>query len=115
MKYKQGCFGRVFLLKFEGRGDLLEEIKRVAVQENIKVGTIMLLGGMRTAGVVTGPKKSVIPPDPVWTNVSDGREVMVSAPSSGGLRNPSSISTGPWAGFGRPLPDAASAKTAPCT
>ncbi len=76
MKYKQGSFGRVFILKFEDRDNLLEEIKGVAVQEKIKVGTIMLLGGMRTAGIVSGPKEAVIPPDPVWVNVDDCREVL---------------------------------------
>lgn len=76
MKYSQGSFGRVFLLKFEDRDNLLEELKRVAVKEDIRVGTIMLLGGMRSAGVVTGPKEVLVPPDPMWTNVNDGREVL---------------------------------------
>jgi predicted DNA-binding protein with PD1-like motif len=76
MKYKQGSFGRVFLLKFEDKDDILEEMKKVAAREKIKVGTIMLLGGMRSAGVVSGPKKAVIPPEPMWVNFSDGREVL---------------------------------------
>ena len=76
MKYSQGSFGRVFLLKFEDQDNLLEELKKVAVQEKIKVGTIMLLGGMRSAGVVTGPREAVIPPDPMWINFNDGREVL---------------------------------------
>lgn len=76
MKYKQGSFGRVFLLKFEDKDDILEEMKKVAAREKIKVGTIMLLGGMRSAGVVSGPKETVIPPEPLWVNFSDGREVL---------------------------------------
>ena len=76
MHYKQGSFGRVFVLKFEDQDDLLEEIKKVALQEKIKVGTIMLLGGMRSAGIVSGPKEAVIPPDPLWTNFNDAREVV---------------------------------------
>jgi predicted DNA-binding protein with PD1-like motif len=76
VKYSQGSFGRVFLLKFEDQDNLLEELKKVAVQEKIKVGTIMLLGGMRSAGVVTGPREAVIPPDPMWINFNDGREVL---------------------------------------
>ncbi|HTP04601.1 MAG TPA: PPC domain-containing DNA-binding protein [Nitrospirota bacterium] len=76
MKYKQGSFGRVFLLKFEDKDDILEEMKKVAVREKVKVGTIMLLGGMRSAGVVSGPKEAVIPPEPLWVNFSDGREVL---------------------------------------
>jgi hypothetical protein len=64
------------LLKFEDKDDLLSEIKRVATTEKIKVGTIMLLGGMRSAGLVSGPKKAVIPPEPMWINFDDGREVL---------------------------------------
>jgi uncharacterized protein len=74
--YKQGSFGRVFVLKFEDKDDLLSEIKRVAVAETIKVGTIMLLGGMRSAGLVSGPKEAAIPPEPMWNNFNDGREVL---------------------------------------
>ena len=76
MKYSQGSFGRVFLLKFDDKDDLLTGIKSVATKENIKVGTVMLLGGMRSAGVVSGPKEAIIPPDPMWMNFNDGREVL---------------------------------------
>ena len=76
MKYSQGSFGRVFVLKFEDQDNLLEGLKKVVVTEKIKIGTIMLLGGMRSAGVVTGPKEVVVPPDPMWINVNDGREVL---------------------------------------
>ncbi len=76
MKYKQGSLGRVFILKFEDRDDLIEEMKKLAIKEKIKVGTIMLLGGLRSAGLVSGPKEAVIPPEPMWVNFSDGREVL---------------------------------------
>jgi len=76
VQYKQGSFGRVFVLKFEDKDDLLSEIKRVATTEKIKVGTIMLLGGMRSAGLVSGPKEAAIPPEPMWVNFNDGREVL---------------------------------------
>ena len=76
MKYKQGSFGRVFVLKFEDKDDILEEMKKVALKEKIKVGSIMLLGGMRSAGIVSGPKEAVIPPDPLWVDFNDGRDVL---------------------------------------
>jgi predicted DNA-binding protein with PD1-like motif len=76
MKYAQGSFGRVFVLKFEDKDDLIEEIKKLAASEKIRVGTIMLLGGMRSAGIVSGPKEVVVPPEPMWVNFSDGREVV---------------------------------------
>lgn len=76
MQYTQGSIGRVFIIKFEDKDDLLEELKTIAKKENIKAATIMLLGGMRGAGVVAGPKKPVIPPEPMWVTFDDGREVL---------------------------------------
>ncbi len=58
------------MLRFDDKDDLLNEMKRVAVKERIKVGTIMLLGGLRHAGVVSGPREAVIPPDPMWLTSS---------------------------------------------
>ncbi len=76
MKYSQGSYGRVFLVKFEDNDNLLESLKNIAIDEQIKAGTVMLLGGMRSAGIVTGPKHAVIPPEPMWLDVNDGREVL---------------------------------------
>lgn len=76
MKYSQGTYGRVFLIKFEDGYNLLESLKKVAIAEQVSAGTIMLLGGLRSAGIVTGPKTAVIPPEPMWMDVNDGREVL---------------------------------------
>jgi predicted DNA-binding protein with PD1-like motif len=76
VQYKQGSYGRVFVLRFDDKDDLLSEIKQVATTEKIKAGTIMLLGGIRSAGLVSGPKEPVIPPQPLWNNFNDGREVL---------------------------------------
>ena len=97
VKYKQGALGRVFVLKFEDKDDILEEIKKVALKETIKVGTIMLLGGMRSAEMISGPKEVVIPPAPLWTRFNDGRDALGDrAPCSGTATNPLSISREPW-------------------
>ncbi len=48
----------------------------MAKNERIEAASIMLLGGMRSAGIVTGPRAAVIPPEPMWLEVSDGREVL---------------------------------------
>ena len=73
MKYSQGSFGRVFVLKFEDKDNLLEEMKRVVLKEKIEVGTITLLGGMRYAAVVYGHKERVLPPDPTGQNFTRNR------------------------------------------
>jgi predicted DNA-binding protein with PD1-like motif len=76
MQYRQGSYGRIFLLKFEDRDDLLEEMKKLAIKEQIRTGTITLLGGLRSAGIVSGPMDPVIPPEPIWFSFNDGREVL---------------------------------------
>jgi predicted DNA-binding protein with PD1-like motif len=76
VQYSEGSFGRVFVVKFEDGEDLLEGLKQVALQEQVRVATILLLGGMRSAGVVAGPRQAVIPPEPVWKSFNDGREVI---------------------------------------
>jgi predicted DNA-binding protein with PD1-like motif len=76
VKYTQGSFGRVFVLKFEDKDDILDEIKKVALKETIRVGTVMLVGGMRSAGMVAGPEEAVIPPEPLWVHFHDGRDVL---------------------------------------
>jgi len=76
VQYSEGSFGRVFVVKFEDGDDLLEGLRQVASREGIKAATILLLGGMRSAGVVAGPRQAVVPPEPVWRSFNDGREVI---------------------------------------
>lgn len=77
MDYKQGRVGRFFVINFADGDDLLDGIKRVALDEEIRYGWFVLLGGLRQAGIVTGPKEPVIPPIPVWKEISDdAREIM---------------------------------------
>ena len=76
MQYRTGTISRVFALRFEDGDGLLEGITEVAKKESVKAGFVMLLGGMRAAGMVCGPKEPVIPPEPMWENFSDGREIL---------------------------------------
>ena len=76
MQYRSGSIGRVFVVKFEDGDDLLEGITRVARDESVNAGFFYLLGGMRGAGMVCGPKEPVLPPEPSWESFTDGREVM---------------------------------------
>jgi predicted DNA-binding protein with PD1-like motif len=76
MQYREGSYGRVFLLRFDDSDDLLEALKQFARKEQVRIATITLLGGMRSAGIVTGPREAVIPPDPMWTDFRDGREII---------------------------------------
>ncbi|MBI5695754.1 MAG: DNA-binding protein [Nitrospirae bacterium] len=76
MKYKSGSIGRVFVIKFEDGDDLNEGILQVAREAGVKAGFFHLLGGMRSAGMVCGPKEPVLPPEPAWEGFTDGREIL---------------------------------------
>jgi len=76
MEYRKGTVGRVFSVRFD-EGDLfLEELMELIKKENIRQGCFHILGGLREADVVTGPKEPTMPPDPVWREVRGAREVM---------------------------------------
>jgi predicted DNA-binding protein with PD1-like motif len=76
MQYREGRFGRVFLLKFDDGDDLLTGLRTLARKEDLRAATITLLGGLRSAGIVTGPREAVVPPEPVWFEFADGREIV---------------------------------------
>lgn len=75
MKYTKGTIGRVFLIKFSDKDIFLKEIEKFAGKEKIKAATMIFLGALREGDLVTGPKKTVIPPEPNWVKFKDGWEV----------------------------------------
>jgi predicted DNA-binding protein with PD1-like motif len=76
MKYTSAKIKRVFIIKFDNNDDLLEEIYKVCRKEKIKSGIIFLIGALRNCKIVTGPKKSVIPPIPNFNFVKDSNEII---------------------------------------
>lgn len=77
MEYREGRTGRVFTIRFSDGDDPLEGIKRVATEKEIRVAWFFLLGGLRQAGVVTGPEKPAIPPTPMWKEFTgDAKEIV---------------------------------------
>ncbi len=75
MQYRTGSINRVFILKYEDGDSLLDGIVKVAREEKVSTGFFFLLGGMRAASMVCGPKEPVLPPEPVWQSFTDGREI----------------------------------------
>ena len=76
MDYRKGTIGRVFTVRFD-EGDLfLEGLLEIITEEKITNGWFHVLGGLREADVVTGPKEPVMPPEPVWNEVRGARETM---------------------------------------
>lgn len=76
MKYSQGKVGRVFVARVEHGDDLLGELKLLAEKEQIEAGVFYVIGAMKNASLVVGPKECTRPPEPVWRMFSDGREIL---------------------------------------
>ncbi|MFP7755479.1 PPC domain-containing DNA-binding protein [Thermodesulfobacteriota bacterium B35] len=76
MEYQCATVGRVVYVRFDHGDDLMAELVRLARQEKIRCAWFHLFGGLAGAGVVTGPREPTVPPEPVWEQVEDTREVL---------------------------------------
>ena len=75
MDYDIGKTGRVVVARgFEGE-DLYAEIEGIAAGENIRLAAVVLIGGLRSAKVVVGPKSPTGPIEPQYTEFNDAREI----------------------------------------
>ena len=63
-------------MRFDDGDDFLEEMLRLIKNENIRFGWFHVIGGLRQADVVTGPKEPVMPPEPVWCEIEGARETL---------------------------------------
>jgi len=76
MDYRSGKVGRVFAVRFDDGDDFLNELTSLIRKEEIRSGWFHVIGGLREAGVVTGPQKPVMPPEPVWAELDTVRETL---------------------------------------
>ncbi len=76
MKYQAGKAGRIVYLRLDDGDDLHESIIEVVSREKIQCAWFQVFGGLKSAGVVIGPKEPVMPPDPVWKDLEDAREIL---------------------------------------
>lgn len=76
MEYRAGSIGRILVIRFDEGDDFLAGLERVIRDENIRSGWFQVLGGLRSAGLVTGPEEPVAPPVPVWADIENVREVL---------------------------------------
>lgn len=76
MDYRIGTVGRVLTIRFDHEEDLLGGLKELMCRENISSGWFQILGGLARTGGVIGPKEPTVPPEPVWQEVNDVREVI---------------------------------------
>ena len=76
MKASEGKTGRVFVIRLED-GDVLPDcLEKFAAEKNIKHAQVVVVGGIGSGEVVTGPRRSdVMPPDPIYIPVDGAHEV----------------------------------------
>ena len=76
MKYTAAKIKRVFVVKIENGDDVLESLYSMARREKVKSGMLYLIGAIDKCEVVTGPRKTVLPPDPWFVPVKGAHEVV---------------------------------------
>ncbi len=75
MDYGIGKVGRVVVARgFDGE-NLYEQIESIAAKESIASASVLLVGGLRSAKVVVGPKDPNGPIEPVFVEFDDAREI----------------------------------------
>lgn len=76
MEYRTGSIGRVMTIRFDHGEDFLAGLREILFKEKICSAWFQVIGALDKAGVVTGPKEPVVPPDPVWRNVDAVSELI---------------------------------------
>ena len=76
MDYSKGRIGRVFAVRIDHGDDLILELIKLAELERIESAVFMLLGALKEAKLVTGPKESITPPELIWSGFNDAHEIV---------------------------------------
>ncbi len=76
MNYQTGRAGRIFYIRLDDGDDLHESVIEVVMREKVQCAWLQVFGGLKSAGVVIGPKEPVMPPEPVWKTIEDAREIL---------------------------------------
>jgi len=76
MQYRQGSLGRIIVAKIEHGDDLLAELQNLLKVEQIQAGVMLMIGALQDVSMVVGPEICSVPPQPVWRELHDGREIL---------------------------------------
>ena len=77
MKYSQGKIGRVFVIRLEDGDELPGCIEKFAAEHKISVGQAILVGGIGSGEIVSGPRKNKeLPIDPMLIPIDGVHEVV---------------------------------------
>lgn len=89
MQYSEGRIGRVFVVRIDDGEDFLAAVTEFVAKKEIRTGTILFLGALREARMVTGPEEPVYPPEPHFVMFDDGWEMVgIGSISSGKDKSP---------------------------
>ncbi|WP_319578416.1 PCC domain-containing protein [uncultured Methanospirillum sp.] len=76
MQYASGSQGRIFYIRFDHGEDLLSGLHTFIREHRIGSGMIHLIGALSQGNIVTGPKETTLPPDPVWQSLDEAHELI---------------------------------------
>ncbi len=76
MDYRKGSVKRIFAVRIDHGEDVIDELTRLAIKEEIGSAFFIMLGALGSAELVTGPKEKVVPPVTVWSKFNDVREIV---------------------------------------
>lgn len=76
MEYRAGSIGRVFAARIDHDEDVIAELIKLARLEHIRQAFFVLIGAIKHAHFVTGPKETTVPPDPMWSSLDDAHEIL---------------------------------------
>jgi len=76
LQYQQGNISRVFVARVEHGEDFLGELKKLAARETIRSAVFFMVGALKSASVVVGPREPVLPPQPMWRDFDNTRELV---------------------------------------
>ena len=77
MKSSEGQVGRVFVIRLEASDIVPTCLEHFAAEKSIKVGHVILIGGIGGGEIVVGPRNSEeMPPDPMLLPVDGAHEVV---------------------------------------
>ena len=103
MEYQAGIGGQGFLRSGSMTVTIcMSAYGKLVAREKVRCGWFQVFGGLKRAGVVTGPKEPVMPPEPVWQTSTMPAKFSASAVFSGTVISLSFICTRPWGITERP-------------
>jgi len=76
MEYAKGNIGRVFAARLQDGEPVYEAIEELARREKVHCAFVLVLGGARSARVVTGPKSTSGRVEPLLQQFDDAREMV---------------------------------------